>query len=62
MNDANRAHKNRQYKTHINLNKSFKNIENNSVIEILLVMEWSSKKIARKNLVPWVGENLSEKS
>ena len=27
MNDANRAYKNRQYKTHINLNKSFKSIE-----------------------------------
>ncbi len=27
MNDANRAYKNSQYKTHINLNTSFKSIE-----------------------------------
>jgi len=39
MNDANRAYKNRQYKTHINLNKSFKSIE----IEILLVYGWYKK-------------------
>ncbi len=30
MNDANRAYKNRLYKTHIILNKSFKSIEINS--------------------------------
>jgi hypothetical protein len=30
MNDANRAYKNRQYKTHVYLNKSFKSIEINS--------------------------------
>jgi len=30
MNDANRAYKNRKFKTHINLNKSFKSIEINS--------------------------------
>ena len=30
MNDADRAHKNRQYKTHIHLNKSFKSIEINN--------------------------------
>ena len=28
MNDAKRAYKNIQYKTHINLNKSFKSIDN----------------------------------
>ena len=30
MNDAYRAYKNRQYKTHVYLNKSFKSIEINS--------------------------------
>jgi len=30
MNDANRAYKNRQYKTHINLNKKLKCIEINN--------------------------------
>ena len=30
MNDANRAYKNRLYRTHINLNKSFKIIEINN--------------------------------
>ena len=37
MNDANRAYRNRQYKAHINSNKSFKSIEINNWIEILLV-------------------------
>ena len=35
MNDANRTYKNRQYKTHINLNKSFKSIEINNKVETL---------------------------
>ena len=30
MNDANRAYRNRQYKAHINSNKSFKSIEINN--------------------------------
>ena len=37
MNDANRAYKNRQYKTQIKLNKSFESIEIDNLIEILLV-------------------------
>ena len=37
VNDANRAYKNKQYKKNLNLNKSFKGIEINNQIEILLV-------------------------
>jgi hypothetical protein len=37
MNDYIRACKIRQYKTHINFNKSFKSTEINNLIEILLV-------------------------
>jgi hypothetical protein len=43
MNDANRAYKNRQYKTHINLDKSFESIEINNLIEIILVKGWYKK-------------------
>ncbi len=40
MNDANRAYKNRHYKTHISLNKSFKSIESNNLIENILLKGW----------------------
>ena len=52
MNDENRA----EYKTHINLNKSFKSIEVNSQIEIILVQGWY-KKIDGIN----IGKNLEKR-
>ena len=47
-------------KTHINLNKSFKSIEINKLIEIILEQEQNKKnrwKNPGKNfIIPWVGE------